>query len=331
VQSRHLGYVNVVNHPDGPFNILTFPTHEAYQSNLSSMHHTFYMVNSKGLKQWNYKFRPLPGNHIMLDGPDNIPPDINIDLILSQNKFGQFQLAKKLADAMSIPLINIEHTLPMKSWTEKHTNMCNNMKGDVNVFITEFQRDKWGWPDPCEMISCCVNTTLFDMATLQRDNKIMTCVNDYVNRDELCGWTLFKQISQGFETAPVGETPGFSRPAESISDLITRYQTCGVFLNTSLWSTMPNSLLEAMSCGAPCVSTPHCGIDKIITHGENGFLYETAEEARGYVNQLLQDRELGIKLGKAARETMENHYDHYSHVEKWEQIIRKAVHMEHKS
>ena len=45
---------------------------------------------------------------------------------------------------------------------------------------------------------------------------------------------------------------------------------------------LPNTILEAMSCGTPVVSTPHAAIPEVVRHGETGFLVpERAPAALG--------------------------------------------------
>lgn len=325
MQSKHEAIVRLVNSKDRPLNILTFPTHEAYQTNLGELPHTFYLGNGNNIKKWNYKFRPLPKNHVMMG--TSIPNFVKIDLVLSQNKFGQFEIAKKVADSFCIPLINLEHTLPPADWNDKHLKLMQSMQADTNVFITDFQRGQWKWEGESELISCCVNTSVFTPNDdIIRNDKVFTVVNDYINRDQFCGWSIYKQLTENtFETMAYGETPGFSRPAKDINELIHGYRSCGVFLNTSTWSTMPNTLLEAMACGTPVVTTATCSIPEIVQDGINGFCSNDMSYLKEKLHWCLENPEKAKELGAAARQTMIERYSLSTHLDKWEQIIRKTV------
>ena len=104
---------------DDPFNILTFPTHERYQTNIAETGHNFYMWQGKGIKPWRLDYSPIPKGHVLLNPEkenDQIPDYVDIDLVLSQNKFGQFQIAEQISKQLQCPLISLEHTLPMESW-----------------------------------------------------------------------------------------------------------------------------------------------------------------------------------------------------------------------
>lgn len=60
--------------------------------------------------------------------------------------------------------------------------------------------------------------------------------------------------------------------------------------------------LEAMACGVPVITTPHCG--SVVRDGQEGFLVPIREAAplADRIAQLLTDRPLRDRLGAAARE-----------------------------
>ncbi|MFH1957604.1 MAG: glycosyltransferase family 4 protein [bacterium] len=92
-----------------------------------------------------------------------------------------------------------------------------------------------------------------------------------------------------------------------------KYLMCSdVFLFPSRREGLPNVLLEAMSCGLPCVVSRIPQItDHIIDHGLNGYLceQEDIESMAGNILKLFMDKELFVKIGAAARKTIENRYD----------------------
>ena len=58
----------------------------------------------------------------------------------------------------------------------------------------------------------------------------------------------------------LGDSPGLSKPAESIEALREAYKTSSIFLNTSIHSPVPTVLMEAMASGCAVVSTNNCMI-----------------------------------------------------------------------
>jgi glycosyltransferase involved in cell wall biosynthesis len=79
--------------------------------------------------------------------------------------------------------------------------------------------------------------------------------------------------------------------------------SCGIFVMPSLYEGHPKALLEAMSCGMAVVGTKVPGIRELIRDRETGLLCEPeASHLREAFKELLSDRNLRTKLGRAARQ-----------------------------
>lgn len=318
------------------YNVLDFVTHERYQSMLAKTGHNFYCVNPKaqGIKEfWNEKHGKVPDNYTILprcEGDlqsiiNSIPCYINIDFILSHQKFGQWQLAKPLSQIFHAPIISLEHTLPVPNWPEGQVDMLKQMSGDFNVFITKYNREKWKWADTeAEVLPHGVDTNLFTTGNEKRENHILTVANDYINRDWCLNYTLYKQVTQGMPTNPVGETPGLSKAPETLDDLIKEYQTSTIFLNTAHVSPIPCALLEAMACGCACVSVNACAVPEYIEHGVNGLLSNNPQELKLHLLSLLKDKKLRDKLGNNARKTILEKASLSKFVDNWNNLFERA-------
>jgi glycosyltransferase involved in cell wall biosynthesis len=321
---------DATRHPEEPLNILTFPTHERYQTNLALTGHNFYLWQKPGvIKPWVKDYGPVPQNTTLLNegkGDEQLPLNLDIDIVLSQNKFGQFEIASKLAEALNVPLISLEHTLPHTSWDKSQVAMLKEMRGDINVFISEYSRDLWGWKEGEAMIvHHGIDTNLFSPSNVQREERVLSVVNDWINRDWCCGFSLWKLIT-GYPdtTIPVhviGDTPGLSKPASSTKQLVEEYRKSKVFMNTSVVSPIPTSLLEAMSCGCAVVSTSNCMIPEIIENGKNGYISNVPLELKMYAELLLNNDEVAEEMGKHARDTILNNFSIEDFVSNWNNIF----------
>ena len=78
-----------------------------------------------------------------------------------------------------------------------------------------------------------------------------------------------------------------------------------LFVLPSLYEGHPKALLEAMSCGLPCIGTSVKGIDAVIEHKKNGYLCElSVESIREAIKTVLQDKELQGRMGREARKSI---------------------------
>lgn len=53
------------------------------------------------------------------------------------------------------------------------------------------------------------------------------------------------------------------------------YNTADVYVTPSLEDNLPNTIMESMACGIPCVGFNVGGIPEMIDHGKNGYVAET--------------------------------------------------------
>lgn len=85
---------------------------------------------------------------------------------------------------------------------------------------------------------------------------------------------------------------------------------CDIFSLTSYYDTTPNSLLEAMSCGKPCIVSNIDGIKEVISDktvvSVNVNDYKSVSNA---ICKVLSNKKLAKNLGKRARDFITKNYD----------------------
>lgn len=310
---------------DRPYNILTFSTHERYQSQLAKTGHNFYAFTYPECKKWIESFAKKPDNYYVLP-ESTLFAGINYDFILSQSKFGQIQHSLQLRDILNIPILSLEHTLPVDGWPEEQLNLFKSLRGDINVYISEFSAKAWGDPDG-KVVHHSIDTELFKPTSVERHSKILSVVNDFINRDYCCNYYGWKRITNGLETHLVGDTKGLSKAAENEQELAKEYQSAKIFLNTSTLSPIPTSLLEAMACGCAVVSTATCMIPDIIEHGVDGFISNDEKELRKYLNILLEDDQLREQMGQNARRTILDNFSESNFITNWNNLFDNVYRM----
>ncbi len=92
--------------------------------------------------------------------------------------------------------------------------------------------------------------------------------------------------------------------------LVIAYNTADVFVAPSLEDNLPNTILEALACGVPCVGFQIGGIPDMIDHKTNGYLaqpYEIFDLAKG-IQWVLENQERRNQLSQSARQTVLNKF-----------------------
>ncbi len=91
----------------------------------------------------------------------------------------------------------------------------------------------------------------------------------------------------------------------SAPQLIEELKTCHFFVHPSYIDNSPNSVCEAMLLGMPVLSSAVGGVNSLITHKENGFLFNPYDryELAGLLLHLVNNYDTALAVAPKARET----------------------------
>jgi glycosyltransferase involved in cell wall biosynthesis len=99
----------------------------------------------------------------------------------------------------------------------------------------------------------------------------------------------------------------FLGSVENVPDYL---QASDLFVFPTENDAFPSSVIEAMACALPVLSTPVGAIKTMIEHERNGLLVEPGnpEQLHDALDTLLSNANLASRLGQAARQTVQGHY-----------------------
>lgn len=91
--------------------------------------------------------------------------------------------------------------------------------------------------------------------------------------------------------------------------MIEIYNAVDLFVTPSLEENLPNTIMEAMACGVPCVGFRIGGIPEMIDHQKNGYVatYKSAEDFANGISWTLTQSDYSL-LSKEATKKVASHY-----------------------
>ena len=95
----------------------------------------------------------------------------------------------------------------------------------------------------------------------------------------------------------------------SEKELVDIYNTVDLYVTPSLQDNLPNTIMEAMACGVPCVGFNVGGIPEMIDHLHNGYVaeYKSAADFANGIHWTLTEGEYEVLSEEAHRKVMTNY------------------------
>lgn len=128
-------------------------------------------------------------------------------------------------------------------------------------------------------------------------------------------------LDLGFETHYLGKLK------DEIS-LALVYAAADVFVAPSRQDNLPNTVLEAIACGTPCVAFNLGGMPDLISHQQTGYLAQscdTADLAQG-IAWVLESCDRQQKLGNQARQQAERQFSLDRQAKRYSTLFQEILH-----
>ena len=305
-------------------NILTVPSHERYETQICKTGHNFFAIDFSEGKKWEVKSAPIPKNYYIMP-TDQLTTHIDYDVILIHDK-KLYEVALDLAKKVKAPIVIVEHQQPIPElFGEQYISDYKSKLGDVNVFVTDVGQKAWNIKHNSLVINHSIDYNLFNDKKLDRTNSIISVVNDFVQRDYALNFKGWQRVTDGFDTQLIGYNDGLSEQAASVTDLVNAYNSHSIFFNSSTRSSMPMTILEAMSCGCAVVSTATCAIPELITNGVDGYISNDEKELRSHIENLLSNPDKAREMGQEARKKVKEKFSEQEFISKWNKVFNTCA------
>jgi glycosyltransferase involved in cell wall biosynthesis len=93
--------------------------------------------------------------------------------------------------------------------------------------------------------------------------------------------------------------------AEEVEELLEK---TAVYFSASAWEGLPYGVLEAMNASCALLLRNVPGNRELVISGENGWLFDTQEEAVNHLTSMLKDKPFLFTMGMRSREILEQGY-----------------------
>lgn len=147
-------------------------------------------------------------------------------------------------------------------------------------------------------------------------------------REKICVAVLGGHADEVMDEIPFPAYPlGYTSDTARIIDV---YNASDVFVLPSLSENLPNTIMEAMACGVPCIGFNVGGIPEMIDHQKNGYVArfrDSADLAKG-IRWILFDADYDA-LSKCARRKIVDSYSLQSVAMRYVEVYNHAIAIKH--
>jgi glycosyltransferase involved in cell wall biosynthesis len=132
------------------------------------------------------------------------------------------------------------------------------------------------------------------------------------------------QLHDYVTSAGLEKNVWFLGPVQNIPEYL---RAADLFVFPTENDAFPSSLIEAMSCGLPIVTTPVGAIKTIVVHRESGLIVQPGNRPQLFeaLVVLVSDKTLSSQLGQTARRVVEQRYSTGSMIKKYLALFESTL------
>jgi hypothetical protein len=291
--------------------ILMMNSHEAWVAQIDGLALDVDIVvglSGRVKSGWDTRMRPVPGGARLVTLPEALATPEAYGSAVAHSLRDLLDLA-----SLEIPKLFVIHTTlegrlleegaaltpgEISSQTRKYLDL---IRAHV-MAVSELKRASWGLP--ADVVGFSIRVDDYPVAT-QHEPRGIRVSNLFNRRRTILLADLHDAAFAGVPVEFVGVNPDMPgvTPAADWDDLKSRLSQSRFFIHTAdpvLEDGYNMATAEAMAAGLPVLGNRHP--TSVVEHGISGFLSDDPAELGAYAQELLEDRELSLRMGRAARE-----------------------------
>ncbi|MFC1781041.1 glycosyltransferase [Planctomycetota bacterium] len=297
--------------------LLVFNCHEAWIYQLGLLDYPLdIIVGLKGqYKQtWDENIRPLPDNSHLISLSQALQTSKNYYCIITNNITDLLDVKSRSEPR----LIVLHSTLEGRVIEENSSIDPNQMKNMLHKYLeltgshavagTELKAKSWNLNE--DIVEVCCNCDDYLPFSGEKACGLRIC-NFIESRKNILLWDFHQKTFEGLPIELVGHNPGMpgvypSKNWQHLKELLSCHRFYIHTAETTLEDGFNMACVEAMAAGMPVLGNLHP--TSPIEHGVSGFLSDDPLELRKYANLLLSDRDMAVKMGQEARQTVSKRF-----------------------
>ncbi len=290
-------------------NVMVIPLDGEFEEMLSKTEHNIFVYPDLATFQWNPN--TLSGFNTLID--TNIPPNLDIDVIICNHRATQYAAALHLSAALHVPMILIDHVHPQGIIAEEDILKAKEQqRANISICMSNDLAKDWH-------LDRVVNYGL-EVEPNYESNSAVLMVGTFIQQD----MQNIQNVMQAAQTQIIENNAEQNKNKEDLLDL---YKKSGIYISMSKYNYLPISMLKAMANGCAVISINTEAMKHIVTHGENGFLVDSLPEFHTYIQRLQTDDKLRMTIGKNALETIQTHFNLNTFKETMNSVFQDVRHI----
>lgn len=297
-------------------NALYYPFDGWYENLCFDDHADYYLFEKSSIYEWSVGKFPI-NFHVLPADTKKIPNRIDLDLVITNHRTEQLEKVKRIADNFHLPIVLIEHNLPISRSSVGIRKYINaRIPQPVHHIVThQLIKDEWHLEN-VDVIPYGFNTAD------NRQNKDVIVVGDYNPED----FTLLENMMNSHHTVTAfGNNHGITKPYVSMDYFLNNLQEHKICILATNDSKPPILQLLAMANGCVTITNRNRWTEQVIEHENTGLFFDNSNSVKKVVQSILDHPEELDRIRGNAYKFIETNHSYEKHSNLMNSYLRSIL------